>query len=132
MSCKIAKRISELPYRYSNIERTKKQFKSSNLEYNDKLNIEYTIGKELKEKTKLDKWLTERYALFQDSTKSINEFEIHHLEWPINEIQLEVVDLEYQRFNNLINDEPNKVQYSTGVKVIAWEKIKKAKKGYNK
>jgi uncharacterized protein YqjF (DUF2071 family) len=132
LSCKIAKSISELPYRYSSIERTDNQFASSNIEFNDKLNIEFTIGKELKEKTKLDEWLTERYALFQDTKASINEFEIHHLEWPINEIELERFDLDYQRFDNLLDNKPNKIQYSKGVKVLAWEKIEKEKKGYNK
>ena len=124
LSCKIAKGISELPYRYSKIKRSEKIFESHNSEFNDKLSVEFTIGKELREKTELDKWLTERYALFQDLDKSINEFEIHHLEWPINEIDLKKVNLNYQRFNMLINNEPNKFQYSNGVKVIAWGKNK--------
>ena len=79
----------------------------------------------------MDKWLTERYALFQDTEKSINEFEIHHLEWPINEIILENLEFNYKRFDKLIKNEPNKIQYSKGVKVIAWEKSKKEKNGYN-
>lgn len=88
LSCKVAKGISELPYRYSKINRTENQYKSYNTEFNDTLNIEFKIGKENKEKSELDKWLTERYALFQDTDNSINEFEIHHLEWPINKIDL--------------------------------------------
>jgi len=130
-SCKIAKRISELPYRYSNINRTKNHYNSINSEFNDKLDIEFTIGKEINKKTELDKWLTERYALFQDSEKSINEFEIHHLEWPINEIDLKKTELNYPRFDKLIKNKPNKIQYSKGVKVIAWGKNKKEKTGYN-
>jgi len=132
LSCKIAKGISELPYRYSKIERTENHYESSNSEFNDKLDIEFTIGKELNEKTELDKWLTERYALFQDTDRAINEFEIHHLEWPINEITLKKVELDYQRFDKLINNSPNKTQYSKGVKVIAWRKNKKEKTGYNR
>ena len=127
ISCKIAKGISELPYRYSNIKRAKNSYYSENSEFNDQLNIEFTIGKEISEKAELDKWLTERYALFQDSEKSINEFEIHHLEWPINEIDLKKIDFNYPRFSKLIKNEPNKIQYSKGVKVIAWGKNKKEK-----
>ncbi|HET8810877.1 MAG TPA: DUF2071 domain-containing protein [Flavobacteriaceae bacterium] len=127
LSCKVAKGISELPYRYSTIKRTENQYKSCNLEFNDKLNIEFTIGKEIKEKSELDKWLTDRYALFQDTDNSINEFEIHHLEWPINEIDLKKMDLSYKRFDQLIKNEPNKAQYSKGIKVIAWGKNKKEK-----
>ena len=99
-------------------------------EFNDKLNIQFAIGKGITEKTELDKWLTERYALFQDTEKSINEFEIHHLEWPINEVNLRNLEFNYPRFGKLIKNEPNKIQYSNGVKVIAWGKCKKEKTGY--
>lgn len=124
LSCKIAKGISELPYRYSEIKRTDKKYQSLNMEFNDQLDIEFTIRKKLTQKTELDKWLTERYALFQDTEKSINEFEIHHIEWPINEIELQKLEVNYPRFEKLIKEKPNKTQYSKGVKVIAWGKNK--------
>ena len=127
LSCKLAKGISKLPYRYSKINRTENQFKSSNSEFDDSLNIEYSIGKEVIKKTKIDLWLTERYALFQDTDKSINEYEIHHLEWVINEIELKNLNLEYQRYSELLKGKPNKTQYSKGVKVIAWGKNEKKK-----
>lgn len=130
VSCKIAKLMSELPYRFSKIKRTENRYTSSNSEFNDKLDIEFTIGNKLKEKTKLDKWLTERYALFQDTETSINEFEIHHLEWPIDEVDLKSIALDYPRFNKLINSRPDKAQYSKGVKVMAWGKCKKGKANY--
>ncbi|EPR68907.1 YqjF family protein [Cyclobacterium qasimii] len=131
LSCKVAKGMSELPYRFSKIKRTETRYESNNSEFNDKLNIQFSIGKEISKKTELDKWLTERYALFQDTEKSINEFEIHHLEWPINEIDLNNLEFNYPRFGKLIKNEPNKIQYSKGVKVIAWGKNKKDKTGYN-
>ncbi|WP_163417370.1 MULTISPECIES: YqjF family protein [unclassified Flagellimonas] len=131
LSCKVAKGISELPYRFSKIKRTNKRYQSQNLEFNDKLDIEFTIGKELTKKTELDKWLTERYALFQDTDESINEYEIHHLEWSINEIDLGKLDLSYPRFEKLINEGPSKIHYSKGVKVLAWGKIKNKKTACN-
>ncbi|WP_346882236.1 DUF2071 domain-containing protein [uncultured Algibacter sp.] len=124
LSCKIAKSMSELPYRFSEIKRTEHQYKSNNLEFNDTLNIEFAVGKEITKKTELDQWLTERYALFQDAKKSINEFEIHHLEWEVNEIDLKNLEFNYSRFNKLIKSEPNKIQYSKGVQVVAWGKHK--------
>ena len=117
---------------FSNINRTDKKYQSQNSEFSDKLNIEFKIGNELTEKTELDKWLTERYALFQDTDDSINEFEIHHLEWPINDIDIQKLELNYSRFENLINEYPSKIHYSKGVKVLAWGKIKKLKTHYNK
>ena len=131
LSCKIAKGISELPYRPSKIKRTDKRYQSKNSEFNDRLDIEFTVGESVKEKTELDKWLTERYALFQDSEDSINEFEIHHLEWSINEIDFKKLDIDYPRFKKIINKKPNKSQYSKGVKVIAWSMNKKEKTSDN-
>lgn len=125
LSCKVAKGISELPYRYSKINRTEQNYQSQNSEFKDNLNIEFKIGMELTNKTELDKWLTERYALFQETNESINKFEIHHLEWPINEINLQKLELNYPRFKKLINEKPSRTNYSKGVKVLAWGKTKK-------
>ncbi len=131
VSCKIAKGMSELPYRYSKIKRTTKKYESFNSKFTDRLKIEYEIGKEKKTKTDLDNWLTERYALFQDTEHAINEFEIHHLEWPINEIDLKDLEFDYPRFNTLIKNQPRCFHYSKGVQVLAWGKNKMAKTGYN-
>ena len=120
LSCKIAKGISELPYRFSKIKRSPNKFESRNSEFNDRLDLEYKVGGVVSKKTDLDKWLTERYALFQDSEDSINEFDIHHLEWPIQEIDLIKLKIHYPRFDTLLKKAPSKVRYSSGVKVIAW------------
>jgi len=131
LSCKIARGISELPYRLSKIKRTDNKFQSKNAEFNDILDIEFIVGAHMTEVTELDKWLTERYALFQDSGDSINEFEIHHLEWPINEINFKKLEIDYPRFKKIIHKNPDKIRYSKGVKVIAWGMNKKEKSSYN-
>ena len=120
LSCKIAKGISELPYRFSKMKRSQNKFESCNSEFNDRLDLEFNVGKVVTQKTDLDKWLTERYALFQDSEESINEFDIHHLEWPIQEIELTKIKVNYPRFDKLLQNDPHKIRYSSGVKVIAW------------
>ena len=127
ISCKVAKGISELPYRFSEIKRTDSKYQSHNVEFGDRLDIEFTRGGEQNEKTELDKWLAERYALFQDTQEHINEFEIHHLEWPIDKIVLHHLDVHYPRFTRLVHGEPAKTQYSKGVQVIAWGKTKNEK-----
>lgn len=124
ISCKIAKGLSELPYRFSSIRRTQNTYESSNNTFNDILRINYRIGAEKSNKNEIDKWLTERYALFQDTAHSINEFEIHHLEWPLQELVIEKIDLNYPRFNTLLSTKPDITAYSTGVKVLAWGKNK--------
>ncbi|MAU76177.1 MAG: hypothetical protein CL831_04795 [Crocinitomicaceae bacterium] len=120
LSCKIAKGISELPYRFSKMKRSPNKFESWNSEFNDRLEVEYKVGGVVSKKTALDKWLTERYALFQDSEDSMNEFDIHHLEWPIQEIDLTKIKVNYPRFDTLLKNDPHKMRYSSGVKVMAW------------
>jgi uncharacterized protein YqjF (DUF2071 family) len=124
LSCMVAKGISGLPYRHSIIQRTTNRISSHNSELKDKLKIEYAIGNEALRKTELDKWLTERYALFHDTNSCINEFEIHHVAWPVDRLELNKLRIDYPRFSKLINDKPDKMHYSKGVQVIAWGKSK--------
>lgn len=122
LSCKISKLISKLPYRFSKMKRTSNKYSSNNSEFGDEFNIDFSIGKKVEKKSKLDEWLTERYALFQGSNTSINEFEIHHLEWEIKELEFEKLKVNYSRFGKLLNERPDKIQYSDGVQVLAWGK----------
>jgi uncharacterized protein YqjF (DUF2071 family) len=124
ISCKVAKSLSELPYRFSKMDRKKDRYKSENVKNNDCFEIQYKIDKALISKTKIDFWLTERYALFQDTKTAINQFEIHHLEWPINELKIESLKVKYPKFEKLINSSPDKIAYSKGVQVIAYGKKK--------
>ena len=105
---------------------------SQNAKFSDKLDIEFKIGNELTQKTELDKWLTERYALFQDTDNSIIEYELHHSEWTINEIDLGDLVLNYPRFKSLFHGKPTKAHYSKGVQVLAWGKMKKRKNDHEK
>lgn len=119
LSCKIAKGLSQLPYRYSNIQRMNNRYQSWNTTYNDRLDIKYKVGQQINEKNELDRWLTERYALFQDAGRYINAFEIHHVEWPLLDVQIISLDVDYPRFQSLFQEGPTKVQYSSGVQVLA-------------
>ena len=122
LSCKIAKYISDLPYRYSLIERSSKHYSSINLKFKDELCFKFEIGKQIEKKSELDNWLTERYALFQETDNYINEYEIHHLPWLVNDVEVKSLKCFYPRFKNLLNNKPDKMQYSKGVKVVAWGK----------
>ena len=122
ISCKVARTLSELPYRHSTLKRQGTLFHSENRQFKDRMTIKYEVGQELKEKTDLDRWLTERYALYHNTKTSINEFEIHHIEWPIYTLYIKEIEIEYPRFKNLINNTSDRQHYSTGVQVIAWDR----------
>ncbi|WP_378173305.1 YqjF family protein [Aquimarina sp. SS2-1] len=130
LSCMIAEKISELPYRYSKMTRKSGIYTSTNEHYGDSLKIDYKIGKEQNTKSTLDIWLTERYALFQDSKENINEYEIHHPEWSLQDIEIKNLMIQYPRFETLLENNPDKMCYSKGVKVLAWGMQKKNKSMY--
>ncbi len=130
ISCTIAKKISELPYRYSRMKRKPNLYTSLNNVNKDSFGIQFNLGKELKNKSNLDIWLTERYALFQDTKNDINEYEILHPEWVIQDIQIKELTINYSRFGNLMKGTPHQIGYSTGVQVIAWGINKKNKADY--
>lgn len=125
LSCKVAKVISGLPYRHSKMNRTRNQYQSFNKEFKDRFEIEFKLGGQITQKTELDKWLTERYLLSQDIDGSINEFEVHHVEWPIKEIEIVSLEVSYPRFHNLLKNGPKKMHYSEGVQVVSWGKQKR-------
>lgn len=122
LSCSLAKQISKLPYRTSQMKRIEHQYQSANNQTGDRLTFSYQPGQSVVTKTKLDLWLTERYALFQDTKSAILEYEIHHLEWPIQEVELADFTLDYPAFNHLLKGDPELTHYSSGVQVVAWGK----------
>ena len=122
LSCFLAKSLSGLPYRFSKMNRQVGLYHSFNAQYSDRFECEFKVGPEMKDKTELDKWLTERYALVQDGRRSIDEFDIHHVEWPINEIDLVELIVDYPRYGKLLNGTPDLAHYSTGVQALAWDK----------
>lgn len=122
LACKIARSLSELPYRYSNMQRQGTLYSSENKPLNDKVRLKYGIGHPVVEKTGLDTWLTERYALFQDTGTAINQFEIHHIEWPLFSLETTELKIDYPRYNKLLSPSPDRTHYSPGVQVIAWDK----------
>ncbi|MEP3837531.1 MAG: DUF2071 domain-containing protein [Algibacter sp.] len=125
-SCKILKTLSKFPYRPSKMQRSEFKFQSENKTFNDGINMAYTLTEEPIKKDDTDLWLTERYAVFQDYKNHIIEYDVHHVEWPMQKIDINSLELNYTRFNHLINNQPDRVQYSSGVQVLTWDKKKLA------
>lgn len=126
ISAFIAKSLSGLPYEKANIfKKTKNNlitYISNNKIKNFKFEISYEIGDELPEKTKLDKWLIERYCLYLNKGKKLYRYEIHHKEWKLKEINLIKLTIDYKIGSLEIKDKkPDLMHYSDGVKVIAWK-----------
>ena len=124
ISSKIARLVSGLPYRHSHIVRGEGTYFSRNQKRNESLEIEYIVRSDVVSTIDLDKWLIERYCLMQDIGNTIFEFEIHHPEWPIQEIKITKLRINYPRFNDLVGHPPDRIHHSPGVNVVAWDKVK--------
>lgn len=124
MASTIAGKVSRLPYRYSDVKRGDGLFESHNQVANDRLRIEFRLGSSVTQKSVLDKWLTERYALIQNTDDVLNYFDIHHPEWPMREIELTRLEISYPAYNELLQGQPDLVHYSPGVAVVAWKGVR--------
>lgn len=121
-SCNILKDMSKFPYVHSKMKRTDFNYESKNALEQNKFEIVYR--KQLKpfQKNKTDRWLTERYAVFQEYKNKLIEYDVHHVEWPLEQITIKDLKIDYPKFNHLINNQPDRIQYSEGVKVLTWDK----------
>lgn len=122
ISCKIARLLSGLRYEYSKILRNQKSYTCLNSSGSSTVSIQFKVGPKLPHKTGLELWLTERYALFNDTRDSIDSYEIHHVEWPLFDIELQQIDIAPSVSQKLIEGNPDRAHYSKGVQVLAWQK----------
>lgn len=123
LSAWIARTLSGLPYGHSDIYRAAGHYESLNTKKGFHLRSVFEIKSELTKKSSLVLWLTERYCLYMQENKRLFRYDIHHQEWPIKAIEIKELSLNYEvQGLDLGNSTPDLVQYSDGVKVLAWGK----------
>lgn len=125
LSCFLARSLSGLPYRPSSMNRSQNHYSAKNYEFADQLELQYEIGSIIQNKSPLDIWLTERYALYHVQNHEVFEFEVHHAEWQMQEAKVKMATLHYERFAQLFSGTPDLCHYSKGVEVLSWDKVKK-------
>jgi len=120
----ISRKLSGLPYEKSMIKRETGKYSSSNVFRKFSLETEFEISENTIEKTEIEKWLTERYALFLADKGKLFRYDIHHKEWKIRSIELKKLKLDYKLQGlDLAEKQPDLVHYSDGVEVVAWKKV---------
>ncbi len=130
----VAKRLSGLPYEKSEIHRTLNDGIHTYALFNRKqriaLKAEFTLKDGIRTKSALDSWLTERYCLYLDRGNKLIRYEIHHSEWKLYHIDLQkfiidpsVLSTINPGLRNLpLVGKPDMMNYSEGVKVLAWSR----------
>ncbi|MFT3702455.1 MAG: DUF2071 domain-containing protein [Agriterribacter sp.] len=126
LSVLIAKFLSELPYQKSNIKRTTDDeadhYSSTNFKRGFEFNASFKIGMPVAQKTELEKWLTERYCLYLKNGSKLYRYEIHHKEWGLHHVEMLDLKAVYQIRDFALDKSPDLINYSPGVKVVAWKR----------
>lgn len=116
----LARLLSGLPYRTSDIHMSKGQVNSRNDIYTESLSLKYHCTKEIIDRTPLAHELTERYSVIQDIGNKIASYDILHAPWPLYRAELDHFELKYGRYRKLLCGQPDLVHYSPGTEVVAW------------
>jgi uncharacterized protein YqjF (DUF2071 family) len=124
----ISKNISGLPYRKATINRTGSErtsaYRSKNTAQVFEFDAVYEPVDQAYTSTDLDRWLVERYCLYFDKGRRLFRYDIHHLEWNIQRVQLHNLTLKYTIRNLVLGERsPDLAHFSPGIKVIAWPRL---------
>jgi len=123
LSAFLSRRLSGLPYEKSIIVRGVNTYKAENRLKQFFLDVEFAAKEAVTSKTPLEKWLTERYALYVDESGQLFRFDTHHREWKIRLIDIKKLNLNYKiGAIDLAAKKPDLAHYSDGVEVIAWKR----------
>lgn len=124
LSVFIAKFLSGLPYQKAEMDFKPQCYKSFFPLNNCHLDVNFELKNSHNEKSELEYWLTERYCLFLKHNNELFTYDIHHLEWELNYVDIKKLHLQYQIGDIQLTANPDLVNYSPGVQVLAWGREK--------
>lgn len=113
-----------LPYMKTKATHPQGIYNSFNARRGFHMQVKYTPGESIQEKSGLDKWLTERYCLFLERNGKIVGNDVHHFEWPLQSVDVKQLKLHYQYKNLVIEEMAELYHYSKGVFVPTWGQVK--------
>lgn len=123
LSSFVAKTLSGLPYEYSHLRRSTNTYQAEHPTKPFHLNTRFNPGSQISkgDKSTLDNWLTERYALYLDSDENLYRYLIHHKPWNLQNVELQELRVSYDAGDmNLNQNNLHSTHYSEGVNVVSW------------
>lgn len=125
VSSLLAKTLSGLPYTYSDLDRTEYTYRGNHPHKPFRIKASFHKGKMIPEaeKSELDIWLTERYALYLSESGRLYRFEIAHRPWPLFSTSFSSLEVDYSIGEMTLNKETVlSAHYSPGVHVLSWSR----------
>jgi len=123
-SALMAKLVTGLPYVHSNITGSEGYYASENKKLNFHLRTTYEPQHNTFIRSALDRWLTDRFCLFHELSNKIFSHDIHHQDWPLQTVDIKMLDVHYQFREVLIAGKADLYHYANGVQVATWGKRK--------
>jgi uncharacterized protein YqjF (DUF2071 family) len=122
LSVCLSKAITGMPYQKAKMQRLETVSEQNYLSNNKgkTFNLTYKIGHIISTKTKLDKWLTERYCIYLEQKKDLYRYEVHHIPWQLYTINITNLNTNQKIGNTSLNRQPDLAHYSEGVDTIGW------------
>ena len=120
LSAYISRKLSALPYKWAAMQRSRQHYRSQNAKEGFYLNVDFNKGAELKEKTSLDTWLTERYCLYVKAAGILYRYDIQHKPWELAQAEVTIRRVHYPIGGLKLTLTPEAVHYAAGVQVLAW------------
>lgn len=122
ISAALARMLSVLPYRSSQMSRIHGGDDIHTF-YNTSTagswSMRYRIGGTITAPTSQDKWLTERYCLYQASKGNLHRYQVHHAPWALRAVELVEAPI-IAPLNGITFDSISASHYSPGVRVLSW------------
>ena len=116
----LSRTITGIPYVKSQMNRAGHfiQSTSDNAQYVFKASF---VPGQITPKIFLDKWLTERYCVYNTKQNQLYSYDIHHAEWPLQNASLRITDMHYQlgdfRMEKGLAD---RIHFAKELKVLIW------------
>jgi uncharacterized protein YqjF (DUF2071 family) len=124
LSTLIARELSGMPYEKASLARSLGYLSTYNAKNHfteNYLKVDYRVGEQLTEKSALDKWLTERYYVYNKTGDKTYKYSVHHPEWNLFNLKTANLQLSYNiGALSLSADNIEMVHYADGVQVVAW------------
>lgn len=120
-SAAIFRNLTGFPYYPSNMHQDKQNLSSYQHQTRNYYDLRYEQGSPIEEKSELDRWLTERYCVYLNRFNKLLRFDVHHEEWPLQQMEIKDLRIRYHLKEFTLKDpKPVLAHYSKGVEVVAW------------
>ncbi len=107
-----------VPYVKASMHKRSGFFGSENKTKHKSLEVKFRAGTLIVNKTAIDKWLTERHALYVEKKRVLYRFDIHHKEWELQDVAVTSINQNYT--TGISTAPPGRQHFSKNTNVVIW------------